>query len=213
MKLYVHPNSQNARRPRMVARLAGQLGTILDEVVLDLAAGEQHRPEFLALNPNHRVPVLVDGDLSLWESGAICQYLSAKAGRTDLWPSDPSEQADVSRWQLWCHSEWGPPIGGVVWQRVMKRALRQGPPDEPLVATHLAAYAEAAALLDAHLAHRAWVAAGRLTLGDISLACTLTYAAPAALPLAPYPHLSAWFDRIRAIEAWRETAPSAYRRP
>src|SRR5262245_24826007 len=118
MKLYVHPMSSNARRTVMVAQLTGLAP---ESVVIDLAAGENRKPEFLAVNPNHKVPALVDGDLVLWESGAICQYLAAKAGRTDLWPTEPAAQADVSRWMLWNHTHWAPPISIINMERVFKK--------------------------------------------------------------------------------------------
>jgi glutathione S-transferase len=204
--LHVHPSSQNARRPRIVWRLAGLAG--VEEVEVDLAAGAHREPAFLASNPNGQVPVLVDGDFTLWESNAIAQYLAARAGRTDLWPDDPREQADVSRWQLWGHTRWGGPVGGLVWERLWKRVRGQGPADEAAVQRHLADFAVQAALLDAHLATAPWVAAGRLTVADVGLACTLTYATPAALPLEGYPHLSSWFGRIRALDAWAATAPA-----
>src|SRR5688572_29010843 len=55
-------------------------------------------PSFLALNPNAHVPVMVDGDLVLWDSNTICRYLAASAGRDDLLPSSPAERARVEQW-------------------------------------------------------------------------------------------------------------------
>src|SRR5689334_24116576 len=58
-------------------------------------------PEFLALNPNALVPVLVDGEVVLWESNTICRYLAASAGRHDLLPAEPAERARVEQWMDW----------------------------------------------------------------------------------------------------------------
>ncbi|MEQ1501975.1 MAG: glutathione S-transferase family protein [Myxococcota bacterium] len=209
MKLYIHPNSQNARRARIVARLAG---SPVEEVHVDLPKRAQYEPAFLAMNPNHRVPVLDDGGFVLWESNAIGQYLAAKAGRTDLWPTDPREQADVSRWQFWCHTQWGPPLGVIQWERMMKAVFGGGPPDEAAVTAKLAELAVQAKLLDDHLAATDWLACGRLTLADVAIAASLTYAPALQLPLADTPRLSAWLDRIRALDAWKDTEPSWARR-
>jgi glutathione S-transferase len=69
-------------------------------------------PEFLALNPNGLVPVLIDGERVLWESNTICRYLAAKAGRHDLLPPEPFARAQVEMWMDWQQTElatvWGP---------------------------------------------------------------------------------------------------------
>ncbi len=203
MKLYASPMSSNARRAVIVAKLTGQP---LENVNEDLAKGEHLKPEYLAINPNHKVPTLVDGDLRLWESGAICQYLAALAGRTDLWPTEPRAQADVSRWMIWNHSQWAPPVAAIVSERLLKRMFGRGEPNEALVAEKLDEFRHQAALLDAHLATREWLAQGRMTLADLQLGCTLTHAHLIELPVAEFPNVKAWFDRIQALPAWRETA-------
>ena len=74
MKLYDFPFSPNSRKVRAVAY---ELGIALDTQRVDLLTGGQRSPEFLARNPNGRVPVLEDGDLIPWESAAIIRYLAA----------------------------------------------------------------------------------------------------------------------------------------
>src|SRR5262249_19085006 len=139
------------------------------------------------------------------------QYLAARAGRTDLWPQDAAEQADVSRWQLWTHTQWAPPLGVIARERLMKRMLGQGPPDEAAVADKLTEFSAHARLLDQHLSHSPWLAAGRFTLAEVSVACTLTWWRPTALPLHEHPHLTAWFERIQELPSWKETELPAMR--
>ena len=98
MKLYTLPNSPNSRK---VVAVMHHLGLRPDIACLDFARGDLVEPAFLALNPNAMVPVLVDGDLTLWESNAINQYLVQKAGGSDLFPADPKVRADIARWQFW----------------------------------------------------------------------------------------------------------------
>src|SRR4051794_30609766 len=85
MKLYFHPLSSNARRARLVVH---HLGLAVEEELVDLTQGAQRRPAYLALNPNGKVPTLVDGDLKLWESYAIMIYLCEKHGRRELYPDE-----------------------------------------------------------------------------------------------------------------------------
>src|SRR4051812_39655345 len=110
MKLYIIPPSHNSRRVRIAARVTG---VPVEEIAIDFAHGEQRLPPYLAINPNHKAPALVDGDFKLWESSAICQYLANVAGRTDLWPTEARAQAEVSRWILWNHTQLTNPIGAI----------------------------------------------------------------------------------------------------
>ncbi|MCZ6893069.1 MAG: glutathione S-transferase N-terminal domain-containing protein, partial [Gammaproteobacteria bacterium] len=78
-----------------------ELGLAYTVHAVDLAAGEQHRPEFLRLNPNGRIPVIVDreaGDLTIFESGAILVYLAEKTGR--LMPLDTKGRFCVLQWLM-----------------------------------------------------------------------------------------------------------------
>jgi glutathione S-transferase len=173
VKLYVNPMSSNARRALIVAKLTG---LPVEIQVVDLAKGEHMRPSFLALNPNHKVPTLVDGDLHLWESGAICQYLAAKAGRTDLWPTEPPasgrrEPVDVVE----PHPVGARPSARSTSSGCSRRCSGWVRVTRPSQLAKLKEWAPEAATLDAHLAGREWVALDHLTLADIQLACTLTY--------------------------------------
>lgn len=95
MKLYDFPFSPNSRKVRAVAY---ELGIALETQRVDLLTGGQRSPEFLARNPNGRVPVLEDGDLILWESTAIIRYLAAGSA---LLPAARRTAAEVDRWTAW----------------------------------------------------------------------------------------------------------------
>jgi glutathione S-transferase len=82
--------------PRKACAVAKYLGSPVQYIRMDLSRGEHRTPEFLALNPNGKVPLLVDGDMQLWESTAIMAHLAVKAG-SDLWPSDAARQVEVLR--------------------------------------------------------------------------------------------------------------------
>lgn len=205
MKLYGFPASPNTWKVRAVA---AHLGLALELETVDLSKGQQRTPEFLALNPTGRTPVLVDGDFTLWESAAIMQYIAGKKPNT-LWPDDPRQRADIMRWQSWQLAHWGKEsCEPLIFERLVKALLNLGPPDAARVTAGTAAFNRDAAVLDAHLATQPCLAGSALTLADFSVAAPLIYAKEAELPVAPYAHLRAWFDRVFALPAWRETAPA-----
>jgi glutathione S-transferase len=202
VKLYHHPFSPNARRARLVAK---HLGLAVEEVLVDLMAGAHRTPEYLALNPTGRVPTLVDGDFVLWESNAIASYL---AEGSDLAGKDRRERADILRWQCWGHAHWGPALGTLVMENVIK-GWRGGSPDAAKVAEGEQNVHANAKILEAHLAGRGWVVGDRFTLADVALAPQLAFMQPAKLPLDGYPNILAWFGRVQALPAWQATSPPA----
>src|SRR4051812_46471375 len=98
MKLYNSPGSPNALRSRAVAF---ELGLDPEIVNVNIGGGENRTPEYLAINPNGKVPVLVDGDVVIWESRAINAYLASKYQKDDLYPTDPVRRAMVDQWSYW----------------------------------------------------------------------------------------------------------------
>lgn len=202
MKLYYNPLSPNARKVLVTAKLAG---VELEHNVLDFRKGEHKAPEFLAINPNGKVPALVDGELKLWESNAIMQYLADKGG-SDLWPSDAAGRADVSRWQCWQLAHWGQCCGELVYERVLKQ-MRGQQADEAKVADALERFNQYAPILNAALEGRNWLVGDKLSLADIACAAPLTYAGPAQLPVDGHTHITAWLGRLDKNEAWTSTAP------
>ena len=93
--LYRHPLSGNSHRVEVLLSLLGLETTLVD---VDLMAGEQRQPEFLKLNPNGQVPVLVDGDITVSESNAILVYLATKYDVNHRWlPTDPQSAARVQQ--------------------------------------------------------------------------------------------------------------------
>ena len=123
MKLYIHPASPNARKVAMAAAI---LGIPAETQVVDLMAGDQRKPAYLALNPNGMVPVLQDGDFTLSESNAIMQYLAGKKPGTTLWPADERARARVSQWMCWDLAHWSPTLGIFVWENMFKPLLGRG---------------------------------------------------------------------------------------
>lgn len=203
MRLYHHPYSFNARRAVMTAL---HLGAPVELVFVDLQKGEQRQPQFLKLNPNHRVPVLEDDGFVLWESHAIMQYLADKTPRQTLYPADTRSRADVNRWLFWSCQHFSPAIGILNWEHVIKGILGLGAADPAELRRGEQLVREFAGVLDAHLGGRDWICGEALSLADLAVATPLAATVPARLPVTDLPNLQRWFARMQTLEVWKKTA-------
>ena len=201
MRLYYHPISHNCRR--VLATIYELDREDVELSVVDLFKAEHKNPDFLKLNPNGKVPVLEDGDYSLWESTAIMQYLS---GDSALWPAS-KVRYDIIRWQVWGVGHWGPPIGKIVFERLVKKVTGGGEADEAKVAEAFEEFQRFASVLDSHLEERDWLVGDGLTLADLSVAANLTYAGVVGIDLEPYANIRKWYGTIEARDAWQRSAP------
>jgi glutathione S-transferase len=203
MKLYYHPQSGNSRR---VLLTAAHLGLSLDRVLINLPEREQKGEPHLGRNPNGRVPVLEDDGFLLWESRAIMIYLCEKTPGQDLLPVEPRAKADVMRWLFWCANHMQPAAGVLMQENLVKQLTGRGPADPAEVARGEALFAQFCPVLDEHLADKDWVAQGRVTLADYSLAASFAAAIPARMPIQGYANLQAWLARVQQLDAWKLTA-------
>jgi glutathione S-transferase len=95
-----------------------------------MAEGDQRAPEYAALNPNLKMPMLEDDGFVLWESNAILFYLANKRPQSGLWPGEARAQADVSRWLAWRSAHWdAESCGMVAFQKASESVLGLGPAD------------------------------------------------------------------------------------
>ena len=192
--------------------VVAHLGIEIEAVLLDPSRGEHKAPDYLSVNPNGRVPSLVDGDLQLWESHAIMQYLCSLHGDTLLFPRDVRRRADIVRWQCWELAHFGHHLAAALFERVFKPFAGLGAPDEAIVRRSLRAWSPSARVLDDQLSDRPFVC-GDITLADFSLAAQFSIASCGRVDLEPYPHILSWLHRLDEIPAWRETRmPDAFRR-
>ena len=204
MKLYMNPASPNVRRVRLTAAV---LGIDLEEQPVDLAKGEQRKPEYLALNPNGTVPTLVDGDFVLTESRVIMQYLADKKPESGLLPRDERARTEVIGWQFWDATHFSPHLGTFTFQKIVKPRLGLGEPDQGKLDEALTNFRRYAAVLNSRLDARKYVVGNDLTIADLTLATSLMYAQQVDVPVAQFPQIHAWFSRISELEAWKKTVP------
>ncbi|WPZ33522.1 glutathione S-transferase [Thalassobaculum sp. OXR-137] len=161
-----------------------------ESVAVDMQAGGNRTPEFLALNPFGQVPVLDDDGTVIPDSNAILAYLGAKYDDGTLMPRDPVEASEVQRWFSVAAGEikYGPATARLV--KVFGAPLNH--------AAALAISAKILPLLDAHLAQREYLAADRLTFADVAIYSYVAHAPEGDVDLAPYTHVGRWLARIEA---------------
>lgn len=188
--------------PRKACAVARYLDSPVEFVRVDIGKGEHKTPEFLAMNPNGKVPVLQDGDWTLWESNAIMCHLSNLA-QADLWPHD-ARQIDVMRWLSWDAQHFTQHASVLYFEYVIKPMFGLPPAAAAELAEATASFKTFARVLDSHLHDRKFLVGDGLTVADFAVAITLPYAETAHLPLAEFPAIQRWHARLNELPAWRQ---------
>ncbi len=198
MKLYHFPSPN----PQKVTFALKELGLDCEIVPVDLAKGEQRQPAFLAINPFGRVPALVDGDLTLWESHAILAYLGETTGR--LWPTSAPGRADALKWLFFLSQHVMPPAGELAFNRIAAKLLGV-PSDEAAIARGEKTLPGVTRILEGQLAKNKWITGAQFSLVDCAYCPVLNVIEKAGFSLAAYPDVSAYLEACRARPAWKET--------
>ncbi|WP_309083118.1 glutathione S-transferase family protein [Chelativorans sp.] len=201
MKLYYG----ETLNPRKVCAVARHLNSPVEFVHVDLSRGGHMTPEFTAMNPNRKLPVLEANGRTLWESNAIMCFL-ARAANSDLWPQD-ERQIEVLRWLNWDGQHFSHHGGTLYFQYIVKPRFGLGEPDARAVQEATTYWRSFAAVLNDHLRGREYLLGETLTVADFALGVTLPYAEPAHIPVKDFPEIERWHDRLNALPAWREPFP------
>lgn len=203
LKLHVFPLSPRAFK---VLWAANHLGLDYELSFIDLTKGEHKREEFLALNPNGRMPVLEHDGFTLWESNAIVNYLSHLKPEAGLLPSDMRARLKAVQWQFWDSAHWDPACAVMVFERVVKKLLKLGEPSAAEIERGQGLFARVAQVLDGQLQKHRYVAGDKLTVADFSVGAALNAAEVAQYPIEPYRAIQRWHAELKAMPAWSKTA-------
>jgi GST-like protein len=174
---------------------------------VDFSRQEQKTPEFLHLNPNGRIPVLVDtdpgggdgeGPLAVFESGAILLYVAERSGR--LLPGDPVDRVEALKWLFFASSQVTHIAMQVHW---LVRLKEQGKP-APHLEDYRAELGRLYGVLDGVLARRTWLAGETYSIADIAAWTWVERYPMHGMALDLYPALEGWFRRVEARPATRK---------
>jgi glutathione S-transferase len=179
----------------------GELGLAFEHVSVGGAAGGLDTPEFLALNPHGRIPVLEDGATVLWESHTIVRYLAARYGAATLWRADAAERSLAERWMDWAQTALQPDFMALFW------GFFRTPEEKRDTRAIEAAAGRCAArfrLLETHLASNAFLAGPAFGMADIPAGASLYRYYEMGLAVPDFPHVRAWYARLAGRPAYRE---------
>lgn len=190
-------NSFNVQK---VMWLVGELGLPHRHVPAGGSFGGLDAPEFLAMNPHGRVPVIDDGGTVVWESHAILRYLAARYGAPRFWSDDPAVRAGAEQWMDWSATTLQPDfLMGVFWGFYRTPAAQR---NMAAVNDKVARCAAHFRLLDRVLAGRAYLCGDDLTLADIPAGTSLYRYYGIAIERPEVPNVEAWYRRLQARPAY-----------
>lgn len=179
----------------------GELGLPYEHIDAGGSRGQLDTPEFLALNPHGRIPVLMDGKTSIWESNSIVRYLGAAYGAGSLWPEAPAPRSLADRWMDWELASLQPDYLSLFWG-FFRTPVEQH--DKHAIQHSLARCEKHFRKLDAHLDQQPYLAGTVLTMADIACASSLYRYFEMGAPVQWLPNVRAWYDRLSKRPAYRE---------
>lgn len=190
LRFYYSPMSSSTR----VHWALEELGVPYEKVKLDLTAGDQRKPEYLALNPNGKVPLLVDDGTPIFESVAILIHLAEKFGvEKGLYPASGSDRATALKWLAW---------GSVTMIDAATRLLRNTsdrfPAEEKTAAGAESAKKDLAAcfeILEKELEGKEYLVGSSFTFADLAIAAYGAFLARLGFDFNPYKNVNAWIAR------------------
>ena len=154
---------------------------------------------YLKLNPNGKVPTLVDGEMVVWESNTILRYLASKLKKDTFYPAEPGARSEVERWMDWL-------LASVNYQYVAvfkdsKKAANERAPSFETDAKELAAQLS---ILDGAMAGKPWIAGKDFTLADIALGPIMHRCLDFPIALPALPNLKAWRAKLAERPAFKK---------
>lgn len=199
LEIWGRANSVNVQK---VLWLCSELALPFRRIEAGGVHGVVDTPEFRAMNPNGRVPVLIDGDVLLWESNAILRYVALAHDGEGFYPEAAADRARMERWLDWSLSTLQPAERPMFWGLVRTPPDRR---DAAAIETSRAATEGCWRIVDSHLAGRDYLEAGSLSLADMALGTYVhRWFAMPEIVRPDFANLAAWYDRLLQRPAYRE---------
>jgi glutathione S-transferase len=196
IKLYGLPASRAFRALWMLEELGVQYENVPTHFI-----GETRTAEFLKLNPNGHIPVLVDGETVLWESMAINLYLARKYAAGKLWPGTAADEGRAFQWSFWVMTEVEGPLLAVL---MNKRLLPKEQRDANAAAAEEAKLGGPLGVLEGALRGRSYLLGDTFSVADLNVASVLSWTSLAGLDLDKWPQAAAWLQRCTERPAFKK---------
>jgi glutathione S-transferase len=194
-KLYCFGESGNAYKVALALTFADMEW---EPVFVDFFNGEARSPAFREINEMGEVPVLIDGDTTLTQSGVMLDYISSKSGK--LGGKSAAERREILRWMFWDNHKFSTQIGTV---RFLANFLPENKRPAGVIPFLQGRLKAAYTILNDHLAARTWVAGVNMTIADLSLCGYLFYPEPYGFTRTDWPNIDAWLTRISSTPGWK----------
>jgi glutathione S-transferase len=191
LKLYDHPLSGNCYKVRLAL---SQLGVEYEKEYLDIFKGEQHSSGYQSVNPNRKIPVLIDGGFHMWESNAILLYIGRKYSPNGLYLEDFEGYGRMAQWLFFGKTSIDPNLAVA---RYFTKFLPSENRDEKRLNELRTQGNAVLGLLDSHLEANDYLA-GIYSMADIACYPYVNLAPEGGIDLSPYPSVMLWCDRIRS---------------
>jgi glutathione S-transferase len=200
LTLYYNPLTVNSIKVILLCKV---LKIEPEYKLIQLQKAEHKSVEFLQLNPEGKVPVLIDDNFVLTESAAILQYL-AHNNKSTLWPDEITEQAEVLKWLFWQGNDWNKTVGAYAHHQVVLPHWRNSAA-EGFSEQHVEEFETIMSTFNDVLKGKEYLVGNHLTLADISLGSYLMFADEAKMPLEKYRNVRCWLEKMKAMPWWQET--------
>lgn len=178
-----------------------ELGIPYEKVLIDIKAGDNKKPEFLKLNPNGKVPLIVHDGVAIFESAAIQIYLGETFGvEKGLYPPPGPQRVAAMMWIIWCNASLGEAMS-----RFGRNLGPWAPEDQRNAKAGEAAKVEILGLLQVledALKGRSYLCGDQITITDLHLASWFDYVRMMQIDLTPYPAITAWGTRCTSRPAY-----------
>ena len=195
IKLHCFGESGNSYKAALALELSG---LDWEPVYVDFFAGQARSAEFRGLNVMGEAPALVDGDLTLTQSGAIQDYVVEKSGK--LGGKNSTDRREILRWILWDNHKLSSPAGMT---RFLIHFLPKDKQPEGVIPFTQARLKAAYATLNTHLEGREWIVGDAMTIADLSCCGYLFYPEEFGFDRADWPNIDAWLTRISDAPGWK----------
>lgn len=202
IKIHAFPLSPRSFK---VLWAANHLGIDYDLQVVDFSKNAQKAPEFLALNPNGRAPVIDDSGFVLWESNAIVEYFASLKPQSGALPEEPRARAAVSKWLFWEGAHWDPVCAIFAFERVVKPLFGLGETSQSEIERGTQLFERVGAVLDGELKKHRYVAGETFTVADLSVGAVMCIAEQARFPMESFRTVQRWHADLKALPSWTKT--------